>query len=368
MTATLAPRLRTATLQDYPKIRELEARHLPTTLSEESWRGLFLDNPLWSRLGASWPVGWVFETPDGELVGSIGNVPTAYWFRGEEYICANGRSWVIEPEYRAYAMMLMDQYYQQPGPQLFVNTTVGPDGAATADLFASRIPLGDWQTYAIAVTRYRPFARRALRKKGVPGAALLSSVAAAALWCADLLRSLPPPIPSVQVTPLERFDARFDAFWAELVRTRPETLLAVRDEQTLNWHYAETLRTGQLRILAATRGGSLRGYCVLRARTLPDGLRCLRLIDYRSLEQDHDLLPTLLRAAMRTARRENVHIVEHLGRDLPAMRAFDKFTRYRYPRKCWSYYYRSPDPALALTLSRPEVWDPSEYDGDASLY
>ncbi|HEY4005006.1 MAG TPA: hypothetical protein VGM60_07425 [Pseudonocardia sp.] len=368
MTTALTPRLRTASLQDYPRIRGLEARHLPATLSEASWLGLFLDNPLWSRLGASWPVGWVFENTDGELVGSIGNVPSLYRFRGEEYVCANGRSWVIEPEYRAYALMLMDEYYQQPGAQLFVNTTVGPDGAATADMFATRIPLGDWQSYAIAITRYRPFARRALEKKGVPGAAPLSLPAAAALWCADALRSLPPVPPSVEVTRLERFDARFDAFWSELVRTRPDTLLAVRDERTLNWHYAEPLRAGQVRILTATRAGLLRGYCVLRLRTLPDGLRCLRLIDYRSLEQDVDLLPALLRAALRTARQENLHIVEHLGRGLPGMRAFDEFARYRFPRQCWAYYYRTPDPVLAEALSGVRAWDPSEYDGDASLY
>jgi hypothetical protein len=50
------------------------------------------------------------------------------------------------------------------------------------------------------------------------------------------------------------------------------------------------------------------------------------------------------------------------------MRAFDEFTRYRFPRQCWAYYYRTPSPTLAEALTDPATWAPSEYDGDASLY
>jgi hypothetical protein len=33
----------------------------------------------------------------------------------------------------------------------------------------------------------------------------------------------------------------------------------------------------------------------------------------------------------------------------------------------WLYFYKTRDTSLAARLSNPNVWDPSQFDGDASL-
>ena len=48
------------------------------------------------------------------------------------------------------------------------------------------------------------------------------------------------------------------------------------------------------------------------------------------------------------------------------MRAFDAFASYRKTQS-WTFFYRAVDPALEAELREPGVWDPSEYDGDASI-
>ena len=93
---------------DYSAVQRLEAEHDLETRSIEEWARFFVDNPLWSRVGSHWPIGWVFEDHAGELVGSVTNVPLRYHFRGRELTCANGRAWVVANEYRSFALWLMD--------------------------------------------------------------------------------------------------------------------------------------------------------------------------------------------------------------------------------------------------------------------
>jgi hypothetical protein len=363
------PRLRPARFEDYPHIQRLEGTHLQDTLPADDWRGLFLDNPLWPRLGDRWPIGWVLEDGAGQVVGSLTNVPSLYHFRGRELLCANGRSWAIADEYRGFALWLMDEYFNQPGADLFINTTVNANGAATARTLSTPVPVGDWQTFAYWVTRYRGFTRKALEKMGVPLASVLAIPAAAALRLKDALfgKRLPAASASVVIAAATDFDARFDRFWEELVRQSPDKLLGARDLKALSWHFAIALRRGRLWIFTATQGGLLRAYCVLKRQDLRQGVRRMRLVDYQTLETDTDLLPGLLQAALRRCAAEDFYLLEHLGCGLPKMRSFDRFARYRRKLPQWPFYYHTADPALAAELRQPEVWDPSEFDGDASF-
>jgi hypothetical protein len=335
----------------------------------EEWPRLWLDSPLWSRLGRDWPIGWVLEDGGGRVVGSMTNVPSLYRFRGRELVAANARAWVADPDYRGYAAWLMEEFYYQPGVDLAISTTANAKAEPIARAFAQRVPAGDWEALAYWVTGYRGFARMALGKLGVPLAAALAVPAAAGLWLKDagLAKGLPAAPQGVVISASDGFDARFDAFWEELLRQSPDKLLAVRDSRTLAWHYASPLRAGALWTLTAQRGGLLRAYCVLMRQDFRQGGRRVRLIDYQTLEPEVDLLPGLLRAALRRCADEGAWTLEHHGCGLPKMRGFDAFAPHRHKRPSWPYYYHAGDAALAADLGRPEVWDPSSYDGDASF-
>ena len=364
------PQLRPMRFEDYPAVQRLEAEHDLITRSTEEWTSFLVDNPLWSRVASHWPIGWVFETASGALVGSVTNVPLLYHFEGRQRICANGRAWVVAREYRAFALWLMDEYFNQPNVDLFVNTTVGPTAQETHTALSARVPIGDWESAAYWVTGYRGFARKALEKLHVPLPGVLASPAALGLWLKDAVRSgrLPEAPRSVVVEETDHFDARFDTFWEALLRQRADTLLATRDRQTLTWHFAHPMRRGRLSIMTASRGGVMRAYVILKRQDLSqDGLRRLRVVDYQTLESDVDLLPCLIRASLRRCAAEDVYLLEHFGCGLPKMRTFDQLAPYRSKVKSWAYFAHATDPALNAALRRPEVWDPSMFDGDASF-
>jgi hypothetical protein len=368
-TRLAAPQFRPARFEDYPQIQRLEAAHLAATLSAEEWPRLWLDSPLWPRLGGDWQIGWVLEDSVGQVVGSLTSLPSLYRFRGQDLVCANARSWVASPEYRGYAAWLMEEFFNQPGVDLVISTTANSNSEPVARALANRVPVGDWETLAYWVTGYRGFSRMALGKLGIPLAGALALPTSAALWLKDSLfaRALPAFSSGEVISAIDNFDPRFDGFWEEVVRQNPDKLLAARDSRTLAWHYAIPLRRGGLWIFTAVRNGLLRAYCVLKRQDWRQGVRRMRVIDYQTLEPEVDLLPELLQSALGRCAAEGVYVLEHLGCGLPRMRGFDQFAPHRRKRTSWPYYYQTADPALAAELRRPEVWDPSTYDGDASI-
>ena len=361
-----APLLRVARFADYPDIQRLESTFFDDSLPPAQRRSLFVDNPLWPRLRDTWPIGWVLEDDRGRIVGAVNNIPSAYRLGTEELLCGNGHCWAVLPAYRGYAAMLMDEYFCQPDPDLLVSAKVGADAAPVWGAYATRVPVGDWASAAYAITRYRPFARAGLVRKGLPGA--LAPPVAAALRIKDTLTpgDLPADPPSVDFRELDGFDERFDAFWDELRERHPGTLLGVRDAAALRWHYGIPLRAGRLWVTAALRGGRIRAYCVLKQHHRPPDVSSLKLVDYQTLEPDTDLLPGIVRLAKRRAAAERCAFLEHHGCGLPKMRAFERIARYRAVKPSWSFFYYTEDSQLAKRLAEPDVWDPSEFDGDSS--
>ena len=55
------PRLRIASLDDHDQIVRLESAHAMEVMARDHWSDLWLNNPLWPRLGQDWPIGWVLE-------------------------------------------------------------------------------------------------------------------------------------------------------------------------------------------------------------------------------------------------------------------------------------------------------------------
>lgn len=363
------PQLRSVRFEDYPQIQKLEARFLGGALAADEWPRVWLDNPLWPRVGSQWSIGWLLEDAAGQVVASLCSIPSLYHYRGRELLCAQSKTWVAIPEYRAFAPWLMEEFFNQPGVDLVIASTANASAEPVVSSFADRVPSGDWETLAYWVTGYRGFARKALEKLGIPLASVWAYPAAVALWLKEILKAKPLPSCSsdVVVSAIDRFDSRFDLFWEELVRQNPDKLLAARDCRTLTWHYAISLRERRLWILTAVRNGLLCAYCVLRRDDWTPHFHRVRLIDYQTVEPDIDLLPVLLQAALKRCAAEDVYVLEHLGFGLPKMRSFDSFAPYRRKLPNWPYYFHASDPALDAELHRPECWDPSEFDGAGSI-
>jgi len=368
---TPRPTLRAARLEDYPQIQQLESSHGLLTLEERDWRAMWVDNPLRPRLGKNFPIGWVLEDPDRRIVGSLANIPTLYTYQGRDLIAVTGRAWVVSSDYRFMALMLTYKYFNQGGVDLLINTTVNSMAVDPFSAFGSdRVPLGDWESAGYRITSYRGFAAAALRMKSAPLPRLLAYPAGLALRMKDALtlEALPPGADSVTVEQAREFDSRFDDFWHELVRQNPNKLLGVRNSQTLRWHFATPMRQGQAWIFTASRNGLLRAYCILKRQDHPQsGLVRMRMVDHQTLEPDADLLSAMLHPALALCIAERIHVLEHVGMGLPKMRVFDRHAPYRRKLPAWPFYYHATDPTLHEELRNPQVWDPSTFDGDASV-
>jgi len=365
---TASPTLRVASLEDAAQIRRLEEAHLGVTQPLDDWRGLWLKNPLWPRLGERWPIGWVLEDRDGRVVGALHNIPTLYHFRGRELINAVGRGWAVDAAFRGYALWLLDEFYNQADADLFVNNTINRLSEASHGIYASRIPLGQWNTASYWITGYRGFAKKTLQRLGVPLPVLFGPPASASLWLRDKLSAqrLPTAQRDIAYETVPDFDPRFEKFWQEQLEQSPDKLLAARDLKTLTWHYAVPLRAGRLWIYTALRHGKLRAYCVFKREDV-DGIFRMRLVDYQTLQNDSDLLVGMLAQAIRRCAEEKLHVLELLGAGLPGLESFDRCAPYRRKRPHWCYYFRAADPVLAAQLHAPGPWIPSMYDGDGSF-
>jgi hypothetical protein len=361
-----APRLRPAAFEDYDRIMRVGAALSFKNQPRDDWSSVWLENPVWPQLGKGWPIGWVLETAKGEIVGSVVNVPSKYLFQGQELVCGNARGWGVRPEFRGYALALMDEYFNQPGVDLFINTTVNPMAAPVIERVCARVPLGDWQTGSYWVTRHLEFARERLRMRGALVASVLTYPAAGVFWLRDSMRKSPfaKTVGNIDIDVANRFDARFDTFWSELVRENHGKLLSERSSRALSWHFGIPLRRGQITIITASRNRQLRAYCILNRKR--GGWR-MQLADYQTLEREMDLLPALLNAALRRCAACDVYALQNLGSGVPKMRAFDDNAPYREALPNWKFFYRVADPSLDATLRQPQCWDPSAYDGDASL-
>jgi len=366
--ARVAPQLRLASFNDYEAIAHVGSANLLRTGPFQDWQRLWLDSPLWSRLGKDWPMGWLLETASGEIVGTFMNLPSLYKFRGHDLICGNSRAWAVMPEYRGYALWLIDEYFNQTTADLCVSTTAGPTATPVVDRCATRIPRGAWDAYSYWLIGYPGLVRDKLRRQRVPLSKLVSYPAGLTLSLAFGLLSKPLPklAGGFSIEAADRFDSRFDAFWDELVRQNPEKLIAERSGRALLWHFGVPMRAGRLWIFTASRDRRLRAYCVFTR--IGEGVRCsVRLVDYQTLEPDADLLPGFLRVALRRCSQEDIHVLENYGRGVPKMRAFDECAPYHKKLLSWRFYYRAADAALDSALRDPRFWDPSVYDGDAAF-
>lgn len=363
------PNLRTMRFEDYDGIRKLALDYSMYMPSVQDWEHRWRHNPVWQRLDGRSPIGWVLETATGEIVGSMETVPVLYKFRGDDLVSAASALWCVSAPYRGFALQLIDEYFNQPA-DLFISTTVGPAAIETLKQLYDPIPVGQWDATSCFVAHRRSFAEVALRKFHVPLPVLLSYPASGVLWLTEAISTKPlADAPSgVLFETADTFDSRFDAFWDELLRRNPEKLLAERSSAALSWHFFSAMRTGRLWIFTASKHERLIGYCIITEVASIQGSRSICLVDYQSIDEELDLLPGFIRVALRRGAAQGFYRLEHAGLALPKFRAFDEHAFYKSPVGTWTFLFRAADPKLDAELHQPQFWDPSAYDGDASLY
>ena len=366
------PELRPAVFDDYAQIEKLESTHDLLTLSATDWRALYTENPVNRLLSQDRAIGWVLVDSKQRIVGSLANIIQRYMYRGTDLIAATGRAWVVAEEYRGIAIWLIDEYFNQPGVDLFLNTTVNSMAVDPFTSFgSSKVPVGDWESAAYWITNYLGFARVALKLKKVPAASLFSPLVGLGLRAKDCVASHSIPVPNAQyqISELPGFGNEFDRFWQELVGLNTNKLMGFRDSQSLTWHFTTPLRHNHLWIVTARKNNLMRAYGIFKRQDHPpSGLTRMRLVDFQTVEPaDSTLLTSILHHAHKKCRAQKIHTLEHVGCNLPKTQRLDQLAPYRRQLPAWPFYYAAADPSLDAALKSPDAWDASTYDGDSSL-
>lgn len=363
------PSIREASFADYQQISTLESRYGLAPRSYEEWSHVWLNNPIYPELQPGWPIGWVLEKANKQIVASVSNIPLCYEFHGRRILTATGRAQVAEPEYRSASLLLVDRLINQRNIDLYLNNTMTAEAATSFSIFeCPRVPVGRWDESAFWITHCRGFCASLLARKAYPLARLLSFPLAAAVSFKDKLTASTLREDDLEVTFCPGFDDRFDDFWAGFRSRNPHLLLAVRTRELLEWHFRYALRNNRLWIAAVVDGPRLAAFAIFDRKDNPRiGLKRVRLVDFQSLDGSTTLLSPLLSWAVRKCRDEGIHTLESTGRWLEEKELIARVSPYRRKLSTWTYFYRACNPGLAESLGDRRAWAPSLFDGNASL-
>lgn len=360
--------IREAVFADYPRIAALEARYGLRPKAYEEWIHLWTENPACPQ---GWNIGWVVEKASKDIVGYVGNVPSAFEFQGRELIAASGRGLVVDEQFRSYSFPLFSRFFNQSNVDLIVNTTVNVNAVKLHELFhCERVPVGAWDRSVFWITDYRGFASKLAATKNLPLPNLLSYPIQAALAAKDKLRWKPlkPTGHGLEAAVATAFDQRFDVFWEELRKKHADSLLASRSRATLNWHFEFSLENKRAWVATVSQGDTLLAYAVfLRQDNHEVGLKRVRLVDFRTLNDNPELLVPMLTGALGRCRQQKVEMLEVIGASPEMLRVLAGFAPHQRELPAWLYFYKAKDKQLAESLKDPGVWNPSPFDGDGAL-
>jgi hypothetical protein len=365
-----APTLRQAKFSDYAGIKNLELRFDVQAKPQEEFERLWLDNPSYRSQRETWPIGWVLETANREIVGTFSNIPLQYYLNRRLLRVATSRAWISDEAYRPYALLLLNEFYSQRRIDLFLCTSVSPASIPTVSAFQSqKVPAGAWDRAGFWITHYPSFAASALLLKQIPCAPLFQYPCALALWAKD--HFAPHSFHGIRTSETavcSAFNSQFDDFWEETQKLRSGILLADRSSAWLAWHFKDGISSGRAFAITLSKGQALYAYGIFHRKDEPKiGMRRLRLVDYQSLDGDPSLVKPILARAAQICREKKIDALEIVGWRLEPGDVIDQLAPHKRDLPCWRYWYKTNDAVLAERLSHPASWDPSTLDGDSSL-
>ncbi len=367
--ARTAPRVRETVIEDYGQIAQLESANGLIPGTRENWLHLSMNNPA-SRNGRPHPIGWVLENERGRIVGSVANVPLAYDFEGGPLLATTPRGWVVDAAYRPFSLLLLARMFAQRYIDLYLAASAG---AAAAPVYEGlrwfRVPSGNWAAAGLWLSRPAGALKSYLKYRGMPaagGLALpLSVPVRARQTVSDFLRR---GHGRFDVSRCDRFDDRFDEFWHELRRIKRGILLASRTKEVLEWHFRRAAFENRLWIVKALAGRKLVGYALLDRQDNPEiGLRRLRVVDFQAVTEPAAVCSDIFHWTLAQASAAGIHVLENPGCWLERDGCLTRQAPYHRALGSWSYYYKPASERLRAALTDAASWEPTSFDGDASL-
>lgn len=358
--------VREAAFTDYEKIAALLVRNGLAVKGREEWEHLWRNNPVYQQ-HSGWPIGWVVEDAQ-EIVGFLGNIPLKYHFKGRQILASGLHAFALDPSHRGLGLVLLNRLLEfAPDVEYFVGSTANANSSKVLDrLGVGRMPVGNWENSSFWITNYDGFVRSALSKKRWPEA--LSHVASPALKVYDKAVKNPWPHQRLLLIRKTNFGESFDRFWQELLEARCDSFLADRSSETLNWHFKHSLAQGRAWVVTHEVSSRILAYAVFQRQDYEEiGLQRIRLVDYQALPGTGDALTSMLAWGLNECQTKGIHMLEAFGFHPGKQSIIDRLAPHRRKLTAWTYFHKIASSTLQEQLRDASVFDPCQYDGDASL-
>lgn len=351
-------RIRPATLADYAGIDGVHRRNAFGGLDPFFWEQICLHHPYRSQYPNS-PPGWVIETDEGSIVGSLINILMPAEFEGRAVRGAASGTWGVDAEHRdLLALGLKREWFGQADAEMWLVGTANATATKIMGGFrAERIPMPHYLDGLFWILDSRRFMQAVARKRNIPAGELLAWPAGLALGCYAGLLKRRGGRGRLPVRVLDAFDSRFDDFWEKLRNDVPR-LRVVRNRAMLAWRFASTQRRKGLTVLIAEKGGSMAGYAVLSAQPRAHlGLDQNIVADLQAVGDDPEVLDSLLGAAIAESKSQHKHALEFQGYHASKYQVALRRRPFRYHYETWPLFYRCREKALYERLRSEEYWD-----------
>jgi hypothetical protein len=136
----------------------------------------------------------------------------------------------------------------------------------------------------------------------------------------------------------------------------------------LNWHFKFSLARNKTWVVTHEANSRVLAYAIFQRKDYPEvNLKRMRLIDFQALPESGDVLAPTLAWGARVCRERGIHMLEAFGFRPGKQRVIDRLAPHRRKLAAWSYFHKISSAALQDELRSLDVWDPSHFDGDASL-
>jgi hypothetical protein len=334
------------------------------------WRWMWEENPAVRRRRL--PRGWVLLDRD-VVAGFLGNMVQEYQFGDRMLVAAVAAGLVVAPAARGSSLQLIASHARQPNVDLLLNTTAAPHVSKIHQFLKfRRVPQPTFDRSAYWVLRPTPFARSALVKKGVPRAAArpVAPFLALLIRTEGLRRRWPREARSgieLKVINPPSIGNEFDRLWQRRLGECPR-LLAVRDAQTLRWHFAARGRPHPPFLVCASSGSELLGYAaVVRQDAAHLGLARARVADIFVEHDDPEIIRQLLVRSASHARSTGADMLEIIGLPRPIRGVVDGLRPLEIRDGSSPFVYKAVDPALDEKLADESAWYAGLFDGDGSI-
>jgi 3-oxoacyl-(acyl-carrier-protein) synthase/acyl carrier protein len=360
------PEIRPASLSDYEQMAALTLRNGLATKTREEWEHLWINNPVFKK-AQNWPIGWVVQDST-DIVGFLGNIPLSYHINGREILASSLHAFSLDASHRGQGLVLLNRLLESaPQVEYFVGSTANASSSKVLDrLGIARIPVGDWANCAFWITNYDGFVRSTISKNNWPDS--LATFAAPGLRIYDKFFKTSWPPQSHELQRPMSFDERFDVFWRELQQAYPNRFLATRSREVLDWHFKFCLPQNGAWIVTCESAHRMLAYAIFQRRDHPEiNLKRIRLVDFQSLPGSGDVLSSMLAWGLRECREQGIDMLEAFGFRRDKQQIVDRFAPHRRKLASWTYFHKVASPALEQRLQNADVWDPCQFDGDASL-